>query len=435
MATHRIARNIGWKTAGVVVEKGLRLVLVALVARALGTATYGQYTYAVALALLTVQMTDMGLGLFLAREIARAEAPPPKLVGHVLTLKGLLSLAYLAVVAVIAWVHADEPALAWTLGLAGVAGLCTSLVEAAWQVFRGVQRLELEARSSAVYAAVQLGVTGATLAGSQVAGLTSTQIMVTVSAAMAVAGLVAVAHAWSLVLKVVRPLPGWSRETLRRFAVEVLPLGLAIVASLVYFKIDVLMLREMRGDVETGLYNAGYKVFENLAAIPAVLMAATFPALSRAVHLTGPEAGRLHRKTLSVLVAAGVGAGLVLALFPSLITRLLYGDQFGPSADVLQALAPSVLLTFVNYLETHMLVALGLVWPQFAMTAALIGVNIAANLVLIPKWGGVGAAVATALTELALFAMAAPLVWYGLRRARAHAHATASAAQIAAEGP
>ena len=76
----RIRKNIAWKTLGTAIEKGLRLVLVGYVARALGIRVYGQYTYAVAVAMLAVQVADMGLGLYLAREVARAEVPPPRLI-------------------------------------------------------------------------------------------------------------------------------------------------------------------------------------------------------------------------------------------------------------------------------------------------------------------------------------------------------------------
>ena len=53
----RIRKNIAWKTLGTAIEKGLRLVLVGYVARALGIRVYGQYTYAVAVAMLAVSPT------------------------------------------------------------------------------------------------------------------------------------------------------------------------------------------------------------------------------------------------------------------------------------------------------------------------------------------------------------------------------------------
>ena len=103
-------------------------------------------------------------------------------------------------------------------------------------------------------------------------------------------------------------------------------------------------------------------------------------------------------------------------MFPQLIVRLLYGAGYEQSIPMLRVLAPSVILTMVNYLETHMLVALGLVSAQAAFTLVLVCVNVGANWFLIPAYGGVGAAVATALTEVVLLSFCAPLVWRELRQ-------------------
>lgn len=429
--TQRIRRNIGWKSLGIAVEKSLRFVLIAMVARALGPKMYGQYTYAVALAVLLVQMTDMGLGLFLAREIAKHEVPPAKLIGHVFTLKLALGLGYLAVMAAMAWWHFADPeirltatfhprpgALGWTVALAGLASLLTSTIEAIWQVFRGIQRMDLEARSGSVFAMAQLACVSVALAMLPTMPNIEADrgyVMVMVAAAMLVAGAVGLAYTGILLVRVVTPQLGWSTPMLQRFTREVLPLGVAIVASLIYFKIDVPMLRMLRGDVDVGMYNAAYKLLENMSVVPAVLLAATFPALSQTVESDPVAAARLHRTTLMVLLVAGVGGSLVLLAVPEVLIFLLNGREYADAVPILRALAPSVLLTFINYLETHMLVALGQVRAQMGYALALIIVNVLANFALMPIYGGVGAALATALTELVLLGFCAPMVRRTLR--------------------
>lgn len=445
MLSARIRSNIGWKSLGMLAEKSLRFVLVAMVSRALGPKMYGQYTYAVALSLLWVQMTDMGLGLFLTREVARHEVAPPKLIGHVFTLKLVLALLYLVVVAVVAWWHFADPemitsatvhprpgAMGWTVALCGLSGLAVSSIEVMWQVFRGVQQFGLEARSSSVFAAVQLTFVSLALAilpTMPEVAVDRGYVMVTISVAMLAASIVALGYTAVLLFRVVTPEFGWSRPMLRRFTNEVLPLGVAIVASLIYFKIDVPMLRLLCGDVEVGLYNAAYKLLENLSMVPAVLLAATFPALSQTIEQDPAAAARLHRQTLRLLLAAGAAGSLVLLVLPRPLIRLLNGQEFEGAIPVLQALAPSVLLTFVNFLETHMLVAMGLVKTQMAYAIALIAVNVAANFAFIPIWGGVGSAMATALTEIVLLGFCAPLVHRELK-ARVQAQREAELAAL-----
>ncbi len=432
MFADRIRQNIGWKTIGIVIEKSLRFLMVALITRSLGPKMYGQYTYAVALALLCVQITDMGLGLFLAREVSRHEVPPAKLIGHVFTLRAVLALGYILLMGVLTWWHFVDPQLrasvtfhprpghlGWTVALAGLAGLATSTIEGIWQVFRGIQRMDLEARSGTFFAFSQLGCVMLGLWGLQTMPVIAGDkgaVMVLIAGAMLVSGLMGLLYTVFLLLRVVTPQFGWSREMVRRFAREVLPLGVAIVASLIYFKIDVPMLRMLRGDTEVGLYNAAYKFLENMSVIPAILLAATFPALSHTVEFDPQAAQRLHKNTLRVLLVAALIGSVAFLTLPALMIGILNGPEYAGAVPVLRALAPSVFLTFINYLETHMLVALGLVKAQMAFAMALILVNVLANFALIPQYGGVGAALATALTEVVLLGFCAPMVHRELRK-------------------
>ncbi len=434
MFAQRIRKNIGWKALGIGVEKGLRLLLVAMVARALGTRIYGQYTYAMTVGLLCVQITDMGLGLFLAREIARSDVPPPRLIGQVLSIKAALAGVYLVLMVALTWWHFVDPyarfelvprhhasAVAFTIALCGISSLAASSIEAICQVFRGIQRLELEARSGSFFAAAQLVLVFGALQLMHVAdphGAEKSIAMVVIALAMTIASGLGLYQTIRLMMQVVTPEFSWSRDMLSRFRREVLPLGVAIVASLIYFKIDVPMIKALTpkgGDEEVGIYSAAYKILENMSVVPSVLLAATFPALSQTV-LSDPRAAvRLHRNTLIVLIVAGLAGGVVLLTLPRFIISVLYGKEFEASAAVMQALAPSVILTFVNYLETHMLIALGLVKAQMAFAIALIAVNVSANWILIPRYGGVGAAIGTAVTEVVLLLFCFPLVHRALR--------------------
>ena len=412
-----LLRNVGWKTGAVAIEKGLRLVLIAVVARTLGKEAYGQFTYAAAVSLLAVQATDLGLGLWVAREIARSGRVDAGLVGQALTAKAVLAGVYALAMVAVAAAHTADPWVAWTVALAAVSALAVSGQEIACQVFRGLQKLEIEARVTSTWAAAQLGLTLAALlvwhGAARPAGLRGA--LVAVAGAGAVAALVGAGVAARLLLRVVVPVWGLTRAQAGVLARDVLPLGVAIVASLVYFKIDVPMLRWLTNDAEVGTYNAAYKLLEVGAVVPATLMAAAFPALSAALAERPADAVRLFRRVLVGLIALGSVVGGVLFLTPEWIVWLLYGDGYAASADVLRALAPSVLLTWINYLLTHMLVALGRVRAQAAIACVLVAVNVGLNLVWMPSYGGVGAALATLATEACLLAACIPLLATGLR--------------------
>ena len=413
-----LRKNLLWKLGGTVVDKGFRLALVVFATRTLGEDLWGRYAYAAAATALFSQMTDMGTALFLTREVARSGVVEPRLLGGLLQLRLALAGLYLLAVAALAAMHHDEPWLALALCTTGLGALAQGSLEACWAVFRGLERLELEARSqsllSALYAAF-----GCVVVVAMIAGLVprDDRGIVAFAATQLLSAAVALAMAARAVFGLARPIRGWDVALRRRFVREVLPLGLAIVASLIYFKIDIPMLRWMRGDSETGRYAASFRLLEMLAVVPAIAMSATFPALSRDIVNNPARARQVHRMALATLGGLGLLIALVFGFAADWIVLLLYGPEFAGSAPVLRVLGVSISLMFVNYLETHMLVALGLVRWQMSVAMTLCLVNVGLNLCWIPEFGAVGAAWATACTELALLAAVMPAVHRGLTEA------------------
>ena len=424
----KVRHNIGFKLAGTVVEKGLRALIVFTAARVLGPDAWGRYTYAFALAMLMVQATDLGLGLFMNRETARHQAANAELIGQAMTLKALLAAVFVGATGLVAWAHIDSQhgqTVAVALLLCGGVALSSSIIESLVHVFRGVQDLSLEAKVHSMHAVFAVIAGGAALTASvamwgwDMPASRRDHTGWLYAGAMFVAGVLGAIYAFALTRRVVVMQWGLSRSLVRRFRSEVLPLGIAIVASMLYFRIDVPMIRNLlppeTADAQTGLYTAAYKLLEQTALFPSILMAAAFPALAETVANDPSKAVALHRTTLRWMLLGGGALCVVFAALSEPIIGLLYGDRFAASAPVLMALAPCVLLTFVNYLETHMLVALGLVKAQMAISLGLIAVNVGLNWFWIPLWQGSGAAWATAATEVCLFVAVAPLVRRGLR--------------------
>ncbi len=412
----RVRRNVGWKLAGTVADKGLRLLLVIVATRTLGDALYGRFAYVAATTALFAQVTDLGTGLFLTRETARLGRLDPALVGGLLALRRWLGLGYLLAVCGLALAHHEEPWLALALVAAGVGALGQSSLEACWAVFRGVQRLRLEARSQALHSAFFAG------GGLLVVALLGLGVLPhddRAVFALTLAALVAVAFALVLAAKsalvLVRPEGRFDAALRARWLRDGLPIGLAIMASMVYFKLDVPMLRWLRGDAETGTYAAAFRLLEMAAIAPAVLMSAAFPALAEAVARDRAAARALHRKALLMLAGLGGALALGVGLFADAWIALLYGPAFAASAEPLQTLAPAIGLSYVNYLETHMLIAIGAVRWQLGLSVLLGVANLGMNAVWIPTLGARGAALATVATELLLLLGAMPMVAHALR--------------------
>jgi O-antigen/teichoic acid export membrane protein len=183
-----------------------------------------------------------------------------------------------------------------------------------------------------------------------------------------------------------------------RWLRESWPLFLNQLLQGLFFKIDALLLPGMAGTVAAGVYAAAYKVSEGAGIVSSSFTLALFPRLSRASDTT--EAYRLGLRLL-LQVALPLAAGTALLAEP--IVALVGGREYLPDSAVALAILICYLpLSYANGLTQYVLIAAG---RQRLLTAAFVAAvvfNFAANLVLIPRFSYVGAAVVTVVSELVL---------------------------------
>jgi O-antigen/teichoic acid export membrane protein len=198
----------------------------------------------------------------------------------------------------------------------------------------------------------------------------------------------------------------WNGPMLRKLLRSGLPFALAFVLSTIYFRIDVIILKSLRGDAQVAYYNAAYKFLDGLSFIPQAAMNAVFPALA-VIHLRGRDPMRsAYTRAYRLLAALGMPVAVGCVILAPQIIHITH-VPFEQSIPALRILGASLLLIFVN---NSFIFALGAMDKQltFALLAGLsIVVNVTLNLVMIPRFayadGYLAASWATLITEVFLF--------------------------------
>ncbi|HET6261465.1 MAG TPA: polysaccharide biosynthesis C-terminal domain-containing protein, partial [Chloroflexia bacterium] len=284
--------------------------------------------------------------------------------------------------------------------------------------FRALRRLKNEAIAYVTGRAINLLLGAALLyAGLDVWGL---------AIAANVAAVVAIVYSYSRLLDYVRPDYNVDLAYWRRSLGQPVAMGLGIVFSMFAFRVDNLLIPPIVGAAQASetlsIYNAAYRLFEMTLIVPGVVLAATFSLLSRAGGSGGSGSGAgggglrpVLGQTMMVLMGLGVLASIALWVGAVPLTGLLYGDKFGAAVPVLQILALGCIPMYASYGLTHALVAMDRPQLYAAFTGVALVVNVAANLLLIPRVGVQGAAFATFLTEVALVVLCAAAVLRHMR--------------------
>lgn len=197
----------------------------------------------------------------------------------------------------------------------------------------------------------------------------------------------------------------------RRLVLESWPLLVATVAVTVYMQADIIMLGVMSGDEEAGIYTSAARLSEIWYLIPMAALAAVRPRLSR-LFVSG-DLPRYQRLTQHFMTAAAgvsllaVGAVLLLA---DVIIRVLYGSAFQPAGPVLRLHILAAPFVFLGVASSQWFIDRGMTRDLMVRTVIGAAVNVALNLVLIPRQGALGAAVAT-LIAYALSSVLLNVLW------------------------
>jgi O-antigen/teichoic acid export membrane protein len=391
--------NMAFKALSVPVEKGSRLLVVVVAAPWLGAAAFGTYQLATTATSLLMLGTEMGLGVWTTRALARDRSRAAGVLGTVLWRRGVALVPYAALVASIA-ILAGPGDTRSAFAFLSVAAAANAAVDYACAIVRGFERLKDEAWINVVRALVIAGAALATLSLRRSAGA--------LAAGTAAGAMMAAAYAVSVLrrrygLLVAGDGVAYDRALARSAVAEGVPLWAVTVVGMLYFKGDVIIMRAFVDDAEIGAYSAAYKIFESLTILAGIVLAAGFPQLVRA-HGDRDRQRRWETLLGALLLGAGAVGGAVLYAGGALIIATVYGTAFTRAAASLRVLAFAAPLTLLNFALTHILIARRLEQRNLALASVTLLVNVGANLVLIPRLGGPGAAWATLATEATMTA-------------------------------
>jgi O-antigen/teichoic acid export membrane protein len=187
------------------------------------------------------------------------------------------------------------------------------------------------------------------------------------------------------------------REKSKAMFSHAFPIAFASLLAMIYLRIDQVMLHKMVSDSELGQYVAAVKVSELFETLPSALMISVAPIF--AVSAVDPERFRSYvDRTFRYLMVLAAALCVVMTVGATPVVQVLFGRQFLPAAPLLSVLIWSEIAVFFSTVVVNVLVAQNQQRLLPIPTLAGAGVNIALNLVLIPRYGAIGAAYATLIS-------------------------------------
>lgn len=387
-----VARNTLMQVLGKVATVLIGVVTIGLLQRLLTVSGFGAYTTAMSYLGFASVVADFGLYVILARELNRPGADRERLLANTLGLR----LATYAAVFVLAlgalplFSYSPSIVTAVIVGSLGFLGVAvTQLLVSVFQTALSMGRVVM---AEVIGRLVLLA--GVSILVAYTPSLTAVMVVV-VLASLANCGALLISARRHVRLRLAYDAAVW-----RHLLKETAPIAVSVVLNLLYFRLDTVILSIYRPVEDVGLYGAAYKVLEILNAFPIMFVGLMIPLLTQA--LADPARfRRYYQWAFDALVLAAVPIVAGGWMLSKSVLVAIGGGAYAPAAPVLQLLLIAVAGLYLNALSGHTVTVIGkqrvMVWGY--LTVAALGV--ALYLILIPRFGLMGAAVGTIATEWA----------------------------------
>lgn len=189
-----------------------------------------------------------------------------------------------------------------------------------------------------------------------------------------------------------------SKEWISKIFKAGFPLALASINIIIYNRIDIIMLGEMVGKYETGIYSAGIKLSEAWYFVPGILIPSYFPAILKLREIK-PQLYLKRLKQLYVLlIIISILIAIPVSIFSPLIISIFFGNEYMAGSTILAIHIWSMTASFLGTATNQYLIAENMQNISLYRTVIGVVVNVILNFILIPLYGAIGAAVASLIS-------------------------------------
>ena len=388
----KIAYNVLVSSVAKVLSTVLALVSIGLITRYLGKEGFGNYATVLAFFSFFGAISDLGLYSISTREISRQNADQEKIMGNIFTLRLISSFVVLIVSPAIVIFFPYPAEVKYGIVIAAAAYLFSS----AYQVLNGVFQKNLAMDK---------------VAFSELAGkilqvvLVAWAVKYQLSFSWIIASLLfymifsfLLVFVWSRKYIIIKP--QFDIRYWKKFLQESYPVGIVAIITFVYFKIDTILLSVMRSSSDVGIYNAAYKVIENITFFPSMIMGLIFPIMAQNIFTDRAKFKDISNKTFKVFVITVVPLVIGTLFLAEGIINLIGGAGFLESAQVLRFLVFALALIFFGNFFNSILISGNLQKKLMLVLSVAAIFNVFLNYLLIPRLAYFGAALVAIGTEL-----------------------------------
>lgn len=388
----RILGNTGWLFGERALRMCLGLFIMVTLARFLGPERFGLYNYSIAFILLFSELTSLGLNSILVRDIVQQPEHQAGILGTAFFMRLLGGVVSFCASMGIIWLIRPDDQVAFFL----VAILSGGAIFRAFEVVDFYFQSRVESRYVVIVKSSAFVIFVAT---SGLLILLEASLFAFVAAKSFEFALTGVGFVIMYQLRGERILCwhfDWERA--KGLIQQSWPLILSGFGSMIYLKMDQVMLGEMIGEAEVGIYAVAVQFSEIWYFAPLAIAASAFPSLLTRKQQSVKDYQQGLQRLYDVLMVSGLVIAVSVSVFARPVVEFLYGETYAQSGVILTVHIWACVFIFMRAALSKWFVAESLF--MFSLVTHGVGalMNVGLNFYLIPNYGGIGAAIATVVS-------------------------------------
>lgn len=396
-----IAKNTFYLTAASVFQKIFSFIYFSLLARFLGVADIGLYATVLSFTSVFLIFVDMGFTPVLIREGAKDKEHIKDTMGQVILAKlifAVVTYLFLSITVFFIRGHYANPLqFQQLIAIMGLMMVLNSFSTTFYGALRSYQKLSYEAYGVMISQIIIV-----------ISGLLFLWLKPTVSLlfiALGMGDLFSIIYAGYILRKKynIKPHFKWNTKLFKTILVFGIPFALAGIFTRVYSVGDHIIISYLVGTKEVGFYSIPSKIAFAFQFIPLAFAATLYPAMSVYFANDKPRLKLVFEKGIFYLAMLALPLSFGIAAIADVFITKVYGAAYLPSVVPLQILVASLIFAFLDFPVGSLLNACNMQRIQTTAMGVTMVFNILLNIILIPRFSIIGAAVAALLSNAALF--------------------------------
>jgi polysaccharide transporter, PST family len=384
--------NISWLSGDRFLRMFGAVVAGMVVARYLGPAQFGLLNYGLAIYGLFNVISNLGLDQLVIRDMALDESGEPEILGSGFVLKAVASVV--TTIAAIIAAKLLEPHN--TVLIEIVALMSIASISQALDVISYFFQSQVKSR----YTVVPLNIVFVLASAARIIAVflrMDLLVFAWIAALEVLLGEIGLAISY---LRFRLPVPRWSWNLGRAKALlsESWPLLVSTLMISIYMRSDQVLLGTLASKAAVGQYTAAIRLSEIWYSIPLIICASVMPRLLKTREANPARYYARLQRLYESMVLISVIVALITQFAAPLVVRILYGSQFGSATGILRVHIWAGLFVFVGSVSATQYVQERLTVSVMLRSVLGAVLNVILNFLWIPRWGGVGSAVATLIS-------------------------------------